>query len=267
MNSEQRVAIVTGASSGIGKCVAEELERLGARVYDFSRSEKEPRKGITHISTDVTNVDNINESLNTVLTREGKVDILINCAGFGISGAIEFTGQEEAKSQLEVNFFGMTNVCRAVLPNMRKRKAGRIVNISSVAASCAIPFQAYYSASKSAINTYTAALANEVRPYGISATSVQPGDINTGFTEARKKSYAGDGEYGGRISRSVAKMERDEKNGMSPEAAAKYIVKIAMKKKVKPLYTVGFTYKAICVLCKIMPCGFINYLIYKLYAE
>lgn len=150
---------------------------------------------------------------------------------------------------------------------MRKRGTGRIVNISSVAAPCAIPFQAYYSVSKAAINTYTAALANEVKPYGISITAVQPGDINTGFTAARKKSCAGDSEYGGRISRSVAKMERDEKNGMSPEAAAKYIVKTAMKRRVKPLYTIGFTYKAICVLCKIMPCGLINYLIYKLYAE
>lgn len=264
---ETKVAIVTGASSGIGKCVAEELVSCGIKVYDFSRRKTAHVPGIEYIATDVTDPKNIDESFNAVLVKEGKTDILINCAGFGISGAIEFTSLEEAKSQFEVNFFGMTNMCRAILPQMRKRGEGRIVNISSVAAPCAIPFQAYYSASKSAINTYTAALANEVKPYGITVTVVQPGDICTGFTEARKKSCAGDEEYGGRVHRSVAKMEDDEKNGMNPGAAAKYIVKIALKRKVKPIYTIGFTYKAICVLCKLLPCGFLNYLIYRLYAE
>ena len=134
---------------------------------------------------------------------------------------------------------------------MRQRGNGRIVNISSVAAPAAIPFQAYYSASKAAINAWTAALANELRPYGVSVTAVQPGDIKTGFTAAREKSIAGDEAYGGRISRSVAKMEHDEQNGMDPARAGAFIAKIAMKKHPKPVYTIGFSYKAICVLLKL----------------
>ena len=133
-------------------------------------------------------------------------------------------------------------------------------------APAAIPFQAYYSATKAAINAWTAALANEVRPYGITVTAIQPGDIKTGFTAAREKSIAGDEAYGGRISKSVAKMEHDEQNGMDPGVAGAYIAKIALKDKPKPVYTIGFSYKAICVLLKLLPCRLSNWLIGKLYA-
>ena len=97
-------------------------------------------------------------------------------------------------------------------------------------------------------------------------TAVQPGDISTGFTAAREKSIAGDDAYDGRISKSVAKMEHDEQNGMKPEAAGAYVAKVAMKKHPKPLYTIGFSYKAICVLLKLLPCRLSNWLIGKLYA-
>ena len=155
---------------------------------------------------------------------------------------------------------------KAVLPFMRRRGNGRIVNVSSVAAPAAIPFQAFYSATKAAINDYTAALANEIRPYGVTVTAVQPGDIATGFTGAREKSVEGDEEYGGRISKSVAKMEHDEQNGMDPAKAGAYVAKVAMKKHPKPVYTIGFSYKAVCVLLKLLPCRLSNWLIGKLYA-
>ena len=260
------VAIVTGGSSGIGLCAAKKLTEFGCTVYEFSRREFFC-EGIVHMSVDVSKEKAVSEAVAEIIALEGKIDIVINCAGYGISGAAEFTLLEDAKRQLDVNFFGMVNVNKAVIPYMRRAGGGRIVNISSVAAVTAIPFQAYYSASKAAINSYTCALANEVYPYGISVTAVMPGDIKTGFTSSRKKSWAGDSEYGGRISRSVAVMEHDEENGMSPEKAGGFIAKIALKKIVKPLYTIGFSYRCVILLTKILPCALLNCIIRKIYAK
>ena len=265
MRSRCTVAIVTGGSSGIGLAAARALREQGLNVYILSRHPF-TEKGLHHLCADVSDERQCAEAFETVLRKEGDVDLLVNCAGFGISGAVEYTEQTDAKKQMEINFFGTVNVTKAVLPYMHKRGNGRIVNISSVAAPAAIPFQAYYSATKAAINAWTAALANEVRPYGITVTAIQPGDIKTGFTAAREKSIAGDEAYGGRISKSVAKMEHDEQNGMDPAVAGAYIAKIALKDKPKPVYTIGFSYKAICVLLKLLPCRLSNWLIGKLYA-
>ena len=259
------VALVTGGSSGIGLETARALREQGYTVFILSRRPF-AEKGLHHICADVADQLQCAEAVQTALRKAGDLDLLVNCAGFGISGAVEFTEPEEAKKQMEVNFFGCVNMVRAVLPYMRQRGNGRIVNISSVAAPAAIPFQAYYSATKAAINAWTAALANEVRPYGVTVTAVQPGDIRTGFTAAREKSVAGDEAYGGRISKSVAKMEHDEQNGMDPAKAGAYIAKIALKKRPKPVYTIGFSYKAICVLLKLLPSRFANWMIGKLYA-
>ena len=259
------VAMVTGGSSGIGLAAARALRDQGLTVYILSRRPYS-EKGLHHICCDVADERQCAEAFETVLHRTGDVDILVNCAGFGISGAVEFTETAEAKKQMDVNFFGCVNMTKAALPYMRKRGNGHIVNVSSVAAPAAIPFQAYYSSSKAAINAWTAALANEVRPYGVTVTAVQPGDIRTGFTAAREKSIAGDEAYGGRISKSVAKMEHDEQNGMDPARAGAYIAKIAGKKRPKPVYTIGFSYKAICVLLKLLPSRLANWLIGKLYA-
>ena len=202
-----------------------------------------------------------------MIKKEGRIDILINNAGFGISGAAEFTDMEDAARQMDVNFLGMARMCQAVLPHMRKTGRGRILNLSSVAAAAPIPFQAFYSASKAAVNAYSLALANEVRPYGVSVCAVMPGDIKTGFTAARKKQSAGDEAYGGRIGRSVAKMERDEKDGMEPMAAGRIIARIARKRKVKPLYAIRLDYQAITLLARLLPARLLNWLVYQLYAR
>ena len=261
----ESVALVTGGSSGIGLAAARALRDRGLTVFIVSRRPF-TEKGLHHLCADVADERQCAEAVEAVLRKAGRLDLLVNCAGFGISGAVEFTELAEAKKQMEVNFFGCVNMTRAALPHMRQRGSGRIVNISSVAAPAAIPFQAYYSASKAAINAWTAALANELRPYGVSVTAVQPGDIKTGFTAAREKSVAGDEAYGGRISKSVAKMERDEQNGMDPAKAGAYIAKIAMKQHPKPVYTIGLGYKAICVLLKLLPSRLANWAIGKLYA-
>ena len=248
----EKVAIVTGGTSGIGLCTAAALHEKGCKVYTFSRRESnDPR--FTHIRVDVTDAEAAEAAVRKAAAAEGRIDIVVNCAGFGISGAIEFTPIEAARRQMDVNFFGMVNVNKPVLTIMRKQGGGRIVNTSSMAAVFAIPFQAYYSASKAAINSYTCALINEVRPYNISVCAVQPGDIKTDFTAMRKKIEDGNEEYGGRIVRSVAKMEKDEQNGMDPQIAGNFIAKVAMQKKVKPLYSIDFISGAECVLDRILP--------------
>ncbi len=262
----KNVAIITGASSGIGRYTAKALSERGCIVYDLSRRHI-PGVNIKHLKTDVTSRENVISSVNEIIEAEGRIDIVVNCAGFGISGAVEFTDIEDAKRQFDVNFFGMVNVNKAVLPYMREKGGGRIINISSVAAVAHIPFQTFYSASKAATESYTCCLANEVKPFGISVTAIEPGDICTEFTQARNKSFDGDDIYEGRISRSVAGMEKDEQKGMSPEFAGNYIAKIALKKKVKPIYAIGTTYKFLSTLCKIFPCGLRNYVIGMLYAK
>ena len=260
------VCLITGGTSGIGKCTALEMRAAGYTVYELSRRETGV-EGLHHIPTDVTDEEAVQRAVDEVARREGGIDVVINNAGFGISGAVEFTDTKDAIRQLDVNFFGMVRVNRAVLPVLRGQGSGRIVNLSSVAGAIPIPFQTYYSASKAAINSYTMALANEVRPFGITVCAVQPGDIKTGFTAARQKTQAGDDVYGGRISRSVAGMERDEQTGMQPEAAGRFIRRVAMKTGRKPIYTIGGKYKFFCMLAKLLPKPALNWLVGLIYAK
>ena len=262
----EKVCVITGGTSGIGKCTAEAMRQKGYAVYELSRRETGVA-GFVHIPTDVTKPEMVDAAIAEVLRQEDHIDVLINNAGFGVSGAVEFTEPAAAKKQLEVNFFGMVNVCHAVLPVMRGAGHGRIVNLSSVAAPVPIPFQTYYSASKAAINSYTMALANEVKPFGIQVCCVQPGDIRTGFTAAREKNPEGDDVYGGRIARSVAGMERDEQNGMAPEKAGAFIAHVADKKSVRPINTIGLQYKFFCFLVKILPAKTLNWLVGLIYAK
>lgn len=262
----EQVVFITGGSSGIGGSTARILAAEGCRVYEMCRGEGGPA-GCVHIKGDVTSQQDAKRAVEYVIGREGRIDILINNAGFGISGAAEFADMEDAGRQMDVNFLGMARMCQAVLPHMREAGRGRILNLSSVAAAVPIPFQAFYSASKAAVNAYSLALANEVRPYGVSVCAVMPGDIRTGFTAARKKQSAGDEAYGGRIARSVAKMERDERQGMDPAAAGRAIARIARRRRVKPLYAIRLDYQAITILARLLPARLLNWLVYQLYAR
>ena len=172
---------------------------------------------------------------------------------------------EQAKAQFDINFFGTVTVNKAVLPFMRHQWKGHIVNISSVAAVAHIPFQTFYSASKAAVSSYSYALANEVKPYGIHVTVVELGDICTGFTKARQKSILGDDEYGGRISRSVSQMEHDEQNGMGSARIGRYIAGIVEKKKPAIVYVAGLQYKFLSLLCKLLPAAAHGKIVGKIY--
>ncbi len=259
------IAVVTGATSGIGLATAQALRDRGCVVYGAARHPGQ-EEGIRWRVCDVTDQEAFAALLQEVRAECGRLDLLINNAGFGISGAAEFTDNRDAKRLLEVNLFGVVNGCRAAIPLMREQGSGRIVNISSVAAPVAIPFQSWYSVSKAGVSAYTAAAAEEVRPFGISLCAILPGDIRTGFTAAREKSPLGDDVYGGRIARSVAVMEHDEETGMAPAAAGAYIARIALKKRVKPEYAIGFKYKFFCLLVKLMPCALRSFIVGKLYA-
>ena len=253
--SSSKVAVVTGGTSGIGKATALALQKAGCTVYELSRR-AEGVEGLRHISADVTDEAAVNAAVAQIVAEAG------------ISGAIEFTAPEDAKKLFDVNFFGMVNMNRAVVPLMRAAGHGRIVNLSSVAAPVPIPFQAYYSATKAAVNAYTMALANELRPFGVTVCAVMPGDIHTGFTAARKKVAEGDAIYHGRISRSVQRMEHDEETGMDPAKAGAYIAAVALRDGNRhPLYAIRFDYKFFTFLAKVLPARFLNWLIYCLYGK
>ncbi|MGN0824586.1 MAG: SDR family oxidoreductase, partial [Candidatus Coproplasma sp.] len=237
--SSGKVALVTGGSSGIGKAVCEKLAKEGYTVYEFSRREREKQPDIRHISCDVTDENAVKSSVKQIISECGRIDLLVNNAGSGISGAVEFTELDEAKRLFNVNFFGNVALTSAVVPYMRKAGCGKIINISSVAGDLSIPYQSFYSAGKAAINSLTLALRNELKDFNINVCALMPGDVHTGFTEVRKKSVVGDDVYGGKINHAVAAMERDELNGMKPETLAKKVLKLAKKKRVKPFYTCG----------------------------
>ena len=255
----KKIAIVTGGSGGIGRCTAAALRDAGCTVYELSRREK-PADGIVHITADVTDEAQVRAAIDEVISREGRIDILVNNAGFGISGAAELTDTKDSHAQLELNVFGTDNVTRAVLPHMRAQGGGRIVCMSSIAGIVPIPFQLWYSVSKAAIIAYVLALQNEVKPFNISVCAIMPGDIASGFTDARKKSA-------GRIKRSVAVMEHDERTGMSAEYAGKFVAKYALKKSSRPLVAMGAAYKGAAALVKLLPRQTSNWLVGKIYAK
>lgn len=257
--------VITGASGGIGKAAAERFLRGGYTVYGLYRRGQDIA-GVRRIAADVTDEVSVRSAFELISGEVGRIDLLINNAGFGISGATEFTSLEDAKRLFDVNFFGGFLCAKYAVPLMRE-KGGRIINISSAAAIFSIPFQSFYSASKAAVNSLSMALRNELKEFGISVTALMPGDVKTGFTTAREKSTGGGELYRGMIEKSVATMEKDEINGMTPEYIAEQIYKIAVKPGVKPLYAIGAQYKLFALLSKLLPGGFINAVVGMLYVK
>ena len=261
--SDKKVCVITGASKGIGRECAELFSNKGFEVYNLSRTPS-GLDGVTDLSCDVTDEESVKRAFETVGEAEGKIDVVIANAGFGISGAVEFTDDADARRQFDVNFFGVFHTVKSAIPYLRATK-GRVIAVSSAAAVFAIPFQSFYSASKSAVASFICAVANEVKSFGIQAGYVQLGDAKTSFTASRNKDDTGNDVYGGAISRSVEKMERDEQGGMSAETIAKKIYKLASSKKLPLKTTVGASYKLLVFLSKILPLPLQNYIIGKMY--
>ena len=263
--SNAKVAAVTGASSGIGLSAAKMFADRGYKVYCLSRTA--PNDGrVTHIPTDVSDESAVTAAFERIKSEAGRLDVLVNNAGFGISGATELTDTAEAKRLFDVNFFGQFVCAKRAAPLLRETR-GAIVNVSSAAAIFSIPYQAFYSASKSAINSLTLAMRSELKPFGVRVSAVMPGDVRTGFTAARIKD---DGEktlYSDTVKASVAVMEKDEINGMPPENVARIIVKLAEKRRPKPLTVAGGKYKVFALLNKLLPTGLVNSIVGSMYIK
>jgi short-subunit dehydrogenase len=261
--ASDRIVVITGASKGIGKATAAVFHHAGDRVYNLSRS-GETTENAVHIRCDVTDETQCKQAIETVLEREGHIDVLILNAGFGISGPVETTDLEAAKKQFDVCLFGAIRVLKAALPSLRESK-GHILFTSSVAAVTPIPYQAFYSAAKAAINSVVMALRNELKGTGIRVAAVLPGDVRTDFTAQREKNPANVALYPNEV-RSVAKMEHDEQHGMSPDRIAKRFYRLSMQKNPKPFCSVGIAYSAVLILVKILPARFANWILGKMYA-
>ena len=259
-----KTLLLTGGSSGIGLTTVQLFAQKGWRVFELSRSGK-TTAAITHIDCDVTDDTSVQHAVDQVMHLTDHLDVVISNAGFGISGPIEFTSIEEAKKQFDVNFFGAFRLAQSVLPIMRQQGYGRIIFTSSVAADLSIPYQSFYSASKSAINALALALANEVRSFGIRVSVLMPGDVATGFTDAREKNIEGANIYKG-LHSAVEAMEKDERSGMTTAFIARTFYRIATAKYPKPIYVGGMIYKVFCLLNRLLPKRLVNWIVGKLYS-
>lgn len=258
-----KIVVVTGATAGIGKATAELFARRGAKVICIARRTSQE---FDSVSADITDAESVKKAVADIVGRYGRIDVLVNNAGMGISGAAEDTSDDDAHRIFDLNFFGTFHMIREVVPVMREGGGGVIVNVSSVAAELAIPFQSFYSATKAAVSSFSAALRNEVAPFGIKVTSVLPGDVKTDFTSSRRKNPTDNPAYGDRVARSVAVMERDELGGMPPEVIADIVVRLASSKNPPVCRVGGRKYALFVALAKILPARLVSYILGKMYA-
>ena len=254
---DRKVVLVTGGTSGFGKASVDYLARHGHRAYgtsrraDFPATQRSPRFPQI-IPMDVCETASVEAAINFLLKREGRLDVLINNAGFALAGAIEQTSIDEAKTQFETNFFGVHRVCRAVLPVMRDQGCGLIVNIGSMAGLITLPFQGFYCASKYALEALTEALRMEAKPFGIQVTLVDPGDFATGITRNRVFAVGSEGRspYASRQERALHIITRDEQNGADPGELASLLGKIISRKRVRSHYLAGAPFQKFAVWSK-----------------
>jgi short-subunit dehydrogenase len=228
----RQVVFITGVSSGFGKRIAVLLSSKGYAVYGTSRKDIETDHAITVLKADVTDAASMKKAVEEVILKEGRIDILINNAGMGISGAIEEFSLENIQLQMGTNVMGVVNTIQAVLPFMRKEKKGMIVNISSIGGLMGLPFQGFYSASKYAVEGLSEALRMEVKQFNIKVVVIEPGDFSTNFTANRKIIANGisNSAYKEQFTKTLSIIEKDEKGGLPPEFLAQKLCKIIKKK-------------------------------------
>lgn len=259
-----KVVVVTGASAGIGQSICTLLSNKGYVVYGLSRR-KVVDEPYFNFQVDITDTASLREVLETIFEKEGHIDVLINNAGMGISGSVEGTSIEDAKHLFDVNFFAAFQVIQSVIPYMRDQEYGKIINISSLAATFPIPFQAFYSASKSALSALSYALQNELKPFHIGVSVILPGDIKSEFSKHRKKNTKDDASYGSRIKKSIETMEKDEFNGMEPIVISKKVLQLIKQKKMPIESTVGVKYKSMLFAKRLFSSTLVNRIIGMMY--
>ena len=269
-NPYGKVALVTGASSGIGACAAHTLAKAGFHVYGGSRrGEGRSDCGagfVQMLKLDVTDDASVAAAVQAVEAAEGRVDILINCAGTGIAGAVEDCSGSDALAQMNTNYVGVLRMISAVLPGMRQQRRGLIINVGSVGGIYSVPFQTLYSSSKYAVEALTEGLRIELKPFGIKAALVEPGDVKTGFTAARM--YASGCEktaYGEEFHHAVRQMEHDEQSGAGPETVVAVMLKLIQSKNPPVRRVVGLMYQFFVFLKRLFPARLVETIMTAMY--
>lgn len=243
--------VITGGTSGIGKALLEKFEKQGDNVIVLARS-VENGKGI---KCDIGDSENVKNAFAEIGKTVGKIDILINNAGYGIMGATELISAEESKKIFDVNFFGALYCIQNALPLMKK--GAKIINMSSICALFALPFKMHYCASKAAVSMLSNTVRLELSTAGIQVCAICPGEIQTPFVKNRVKYFKTNEKYGKKIETAINNIDKHEKSRMTLEFASGKIFKIINKKKLKPQYIIGGKYKALYFVSKIFPLSWI----------
>ena len=249
------IVLITGISSGFGLETARLLSQEGHTVYGTVRREVNPLPFVHYLTLDVRDAVAVRQAVAQIVNQEGRIDILINNAGMGIGGPLEFATEEDIRLQMDTNFMGLVHCVDAVLPHMRQQGSGKIIALSSIGGLMVLPFQGFYSASKFAIEGYCEALRLEAQPLGIQVVVLRPGDFATGFTGSRKKASdeAAFQAYPA-YKAGMEKVEHDENGGLKPIVLAQKISKIIKMRHPRNGYVVAsFEQKLSVLLKRILP--------------
>lgn len=251
-----KVVLITGGSSGIGKSVGEYLTKKGFKVYGTSRNPQNYKESkFPILELDVKNIETIHQTVKTIIDIEGRLDVVINNAGSGITGAIEEIPEAEIKANFETNFFGPINVIKTVLPQMRKQHSGLIINITSIAGYMGLPYRGIYSASKGALELVTEAFRMEIKDFNIKMTNIAPGDFATNIAAGRYHAPLLDNSpYKRPYGDTLNLMNTHVDNGSDPNMMAQAVLKVINTENPKVHYKVGeFMQKFSVVLKRILP--------------
>ncbi len=252
--SNRDVVLITGASSGIGKCVAGHLVKRGYIVYGTSRRPQQELPGMNWLQLDVSRPDQIKSALQVLIAKEGRIDVLINNAGLGMISSCEEAPPENVTRVMETNFGGVLGMTQAVLPKMRAQRSGKIINVSSIAGLMGLPFRSIYSASKFAVEGLTESLRLEVAQFGIQVCSLQPGSIRTEIKASRVSHLPEASPYQPNLNSTSALVDSEVAQGIDALAVAETIENLLKQDFLRSKYIVAKPFqKFSTALRKVLP--------------
>jgi short-subunit dehydrogenase len=254
------IALVTGASRGLGRATATLLAQHGYEVWGTTRTPAPPDvEGIRMLTLELTSQQSVDACVGAVLERAGRVDLLVNNAGFPMTGAIEEVSLDEIEHEFQVNLFGMLRMTKAVLPSMRAQGSGRVINISSAAAFIPIPYYGVYGASKAALERLSFSLRQEVRPFGLHVSVISPSSHRTDVEWARPSSPVS--AYETPRERMASAMRQTVVDGDDPSNVARAVLKAATARAPRARYLVGGDSKAFAIIQRLLPHALIERMI------